>query len=194
MRMPAKGLVIHSALQGGNHGGTESTEKVTVGWVEHRETHHFRRDIVSRRVSLRSTHPTSSCPSLCSPCLRGEFAYSAACVLSRTVLAISFCRSNSARRRALSSGDKRAMFEKSSFQSGWSLQRNGDCTVVRGPGAVSRNRNASSSVKACEFGSFGRPAGLPSGKSLNKNRGTPTYSTMSLAHPMMIVGMPLASR
>src|SRR5438874_9913116 len=82
MRMPAKGLVIHSALQGGNHGGTESTEKVTVGWVEHRETHHFRRDIVSRRVSLRSTHPTSSCPSLCSPCLRGEFAYSAACVVA----------------------------------------------------------------------------------------------------------------
>ena len=41
--------------------------------------------------------------------------------------------------------------------------------------------------------SFGRPAALPSGKSENSKRGTPTYSTMSLAQPMTTVAMPLAS-
>src|SRR5260221_4228944 len=54
----------------------------------------------------------------------------------------------------------------SSFQSGLPLQSSGDCTVVRGAGADSSTRNASSSVKVCESGSLGRPAGLPSGKSL----------------------------
>src|SRR5579862_524086 len=120
--------------------------------------------------------------------------YSAACGLLRTVLAMSFWRSNSARRRAISSAESSAILEKSSFQSGLSLQRSGDCTVVRGAGAASRTRSARSSVSACDAGSCGRPQGLPSGKSLKRKRGTPAYSTMSLAHPMTTVGMPLASR
>ena len=74
------------------------------------------------------------------------------------ILAISFCRSNSARRRAISSGDKRAIFEKSSFQSGLSLQRSGDCTVVRGAGAVSSTRNASSKCEGLRC-RIVRPAG-----------------------------------
>ena len=40
---------------------------------------------------------------------------------------------------------------------GLALHRSGDCTVVRGAGAVSRTFSASSSVNACDAGSFGRP-------------------------------------
>jgi hypothetical protein len=54
--------------------------------------------------------------------------------------------------------------------------------------------NASCRVKACDCRSFGRPAALPSGKSLNRKRGTPQYSTMSFAHPMIRVAMPFSSR
>jgi len=77
---------------------------------------------------------------------------------------------------------------------GFSLQRNGDCTVVRAAGARSRRRNANSTVKAWDYGSVGRPAALPSGKSLNRKRGTPQYSTMSLAHPITTVAMPFSSK
>ena len=42
------------------------------------------------------------------------------------------------------------MLEKSSFQPASSLQRSGDCTVVRGAGAVSSTRSASSRVNACD--------------------------------------------
>ncbi len=46
----------------------------------------------------------------------------------------------------------------------------------------------------CDSTSPGRPHELPSGKSLHRKRGTPAASTMSLAQPMMTVGMPFASR
>ena len=49
-------------------------------------------------------------------------------------------------------------------------------------------------VRACDATSLGLPAALPSGKSLNRKRGTPTRSTMSLAQPMTTVGIPFASR
>ena len=62
-----------------------------------------------------------------------------------------------------------------------SLHRSGDCTVVRAAGALSRTRSASSSVWRCDATSNGRPAELPSGKSLNRKRGTPQCSTMSFA-------------
>ena len=61
-------------------------------------------------------------------------------------------------------------------------------------GAASSTRSASSSVVACDSVSNGRPAELPSGKSLKRKRGTPQCSTMSFAHPMITVGRPLASR
>jgi len=77
------------------------------------------------------------------------------------------------------------------FPIGLALHFNGDCTVVRGAGAASRTLRARSSVKACDAGSFGRPAPLPSGKSENRNRGTPTNSTISFAHPMTMVEMRL---
>jgi hypothetical protein len=66
--------------------------------------------------------------------------------------------------------------------------------VVRAAGALSSTRSASSSVSRCDATSNGRPPELPSGKSLNSNRGTPQYSTMSLAEPMITVEMPCASR
>ena len=59
--------------------------------------------------------------------------------------------------------------------------------------AVSSKRRASSSVNACDSGSRGLPAELPSGKSENTRRGTPTCSTMSFAHPMTTVAMPFSS-
>src|SRR2546422_5184244 len=62
--------------------------------------------------------------------------------------------------------------------------------VVRAAGARSRSCNPSSSVSACEPASNGRPAELPSGKSLNRKRGTPQCSTMSFAQPMITVGIP----
>ena len=108
-------------------------------------------------------------------------------------MATCFCLSKSARRRAISSGDMRAMFWKSSFQSGLALQASGDCTVVRAAGADSSTSRARASVAACDSASFGRPAGLPSGKSENSRRGTPTCSTMSLAQPITTVAMPAAS-
>ena len=52
----------------------------------------------------------------------------------------------------------------------------------------------SSSVCSCDASSCGLPALLPSGKSLNRKRGTAACSTMSLAQPISTVGMPLASR
>ena len=55
--------------------------------------------------------------------------YSAASGLVRMVLAISFWRSNSARRRAISSDDKSAILEKSSFQAASALHRSGDTSV-----------------------------------------------------------------
>ena len=61
---------------------------------------------------------------------------------SRTVFAISFCRSNSARLRAISSGDSQAILEKSNFQPGSSLQRSGDCAIVRDSGAASSTLRA----------------------------------------------------
>ena len=48
------------------------------------------------------------------------------------------------------------MLEKSSFQDGSALQRSGDCIVVRGPGAASSTRSASSRVIACASTSCGR--------------------------------------
>ena len=86
------------------------------------------------------------------------------------------------------------MLEKSSFHDGSLLQRSGDSTVVRGAGADSSRRKASSRVKAWDWGSFGRPAALPNGKSLNRKRGAPQYSTMSFAHPMTRVAMPFSSK
>ena len=41
---------------------------------------------------------------------------------------------------------------------------------------------------------FPLAAALPNGKSLNKRRGTPQYSTISLAAPIMTVAMPCSSR
>ena len=61
-------------------------------------------------------------------------------------------------------------------------------------GGASSRRSASSSVSACESTSCGLPAELPSGKSLNRKRGTAACSTMSLAQPITTVGMPFASR
>src|SRR6185295_14164892 len=113
---------------------------------------------------------------------------------SRKVRAIAFCWSNSARRRPISSGERRAILEKSSFQSGLLLQRRGDCTVVRGWLVAAKRSRAKSSVARCEAGSFGRPAGLPRGKSENNRRGTPTYSTISLAQPSTTVAMPALSK
>ena len=49
-------------------------------------------------------------------------------------------------------------------------------------------------MKRCVSGSCGLPQELPSGKSLNRKRGTPAHSTMSLAAPMTTVGMPFRSR
>ena len=83
-----------------------------------------------------------------------------------------------------------SMFGKSSFQAGLVAPAQRRLHRRARAGAVSSTRSASSSVKACDCGSFGRPAGLPSGKSVNRKRGTPTYSTMSLAQPMTTVGMP----
>ena len=76
-----------------------------------------------------------------------------------------------------------------------SLQRSGDCTVVRAAGALSRTRSAE--LERLAPGTRRRTAGppeLPSGKSLNRKRGTPQCSTMSFAQPMITVGMPCASR
>ncbi|MAG97937.1 MAG: hypothetical protein CMM08_14760 [Rhodospirillaceae bacterium] len=101
---------------------------------------------------------------------------------------------SSSRTRSNSSCDRFSTLKKSSFQPGSSLQRSGNCTVVRGAGALSSRRSTSSSAAACEVGSSGRPAGQPSGKSQNRKRGTPQYSTMSLAQPMTMVGMPFSSR
>src|SRR5207237_747424 len=113
---------------------------------------------------------------------------------SRLALATALISSNSRRRSAICWGVIRSRFEKSSFHAASSRQRSGDCTVVRAAGADSSTRNASSSVSACDSTSKGRPALLPSGKSLKRKRGTPQYSTMSLAQPMTTVGRPLASR
>jgi len=66
--------------------------------------------------------------------------------------------------------------------------------VVRAPGALAKTSSASSSVRACDSTSNGRPAEFPSGKSLNRKRGTPQCSTMSFAQPMMTVEIPFASR
>src|SRR6266542_1159960 len=64
--------------------------------------------------------------------------------------------------------------------------------ALRAAGALSRTRRASSSVWVWDSTSKGRPAELPSGKSLKRKRGTPQCSTMSFAQPMITVGMPLA--
>ena len=123
--------------------------------------------------------------------------YSAAAAFisrSRRSFAICLLRSNSARRLAISSSDICSILLKSNFQLASSLQRSGDCTVVRGPIADSRTFNASSIVKACDLTSLGFPAAFPSGKSLKRKRGAPTCSTMSLAQPMITVGMPFSSR
>ena len=56
--------------------------------------------------------------------------------------------------------------------------------------ALCSTLSARSSVKACVSDSCGLPAELPSGKSLNRNRGTPAGSTMSFAAPMMTVAIP----
>ena len=60
--------------------------------------------------------------------------------------------------------------------------------------AFSKSDNACSSVMSWDVLSLGLPAELPNGKSLNKKRGTPHHSTMSLAQPITTVGTPLASR
>ena len=88
----------------------------------------------------------------------------------------------------------------------------GEIVVVELPGRVvapalrrlhrgARPRRASPARAAPARGSApgtrtsnGRPAELPSGKSLNRKRGTPQCSTMSLAQPMITVGIPFASR
>src|SRR4029453_6562333 len=88
-------------------------------------------------------------------------------------LIVALTASNSLRRSAMSSGVRFFMSEYRSFQSASSLQRSGDCTVVRGPGALSSTRRASSSVCAWDSTSNGFPAELPSGKSLKTNPGRP---------------------
>src|SRR3990172_3598973 len=54
--------------------------------------------------------------------------------VSRIDRAVSLARSDSARRRRISSEIKRSALQQSSFQSASSLHRSGDCIVVRGPG------------------------------------------------------------
>ena len=112
---------------------------------------------------------------------------------SRLALAIRLDSSNSARRRAISAALIRSTLEISSFQLGSPLQRSGFCTVVFGTIAVSSTCIAKLSVACWLALSDGRPAGLPNGKSLNRKRGTPTYSTISFAHPSTTVGMPASS-
>src|SRR6185503_18479819 len=82
------------------------------------------------------------------------------------VLIVALTVSNSLRRSSMSSGVSFEVLEYSGFQSASSRHRSGDCTVVRGPGADSSTRSASSSVRACDSVSNGLPAELPSGKSL----------------------------
>src|SRR5258708_4573645 len=99
----------HSTARQKNHGGTEAGKRDCRMGRAQRNPSTFRRGF---RDGFRCAQPILQLlTSLRPPCLRGEFAYSAACDLSRMVLAISFWRSNSARRRAISSGDSRAMFE-----------------------------------------------------------------------------------
>src|SRR6185437_180551 len=112
---------------------------------------------------------------------------------SRLALATAFTTSNSLRRSSMSSEESMPTSRYRCFQPP-AGQRSGEATVVRPAGAPSSRRRASSRVCACESRSKGRPAELPRGKSLHTKRGTPQCSTMSLAQPMITVGMPLASR
>src|SRR6185295_15963492 len=107
---------------------------------------------------------------------------------SRLAFATAFTTSNSLRRSAISSDESFATSRKRCFHAASAAQRSGDATVVRAAGAVSSSRRASSSVRAWDSTSNGRPAELPSGKSLHTKRGTPQCSTMSFAQPMITVG------
>ena len=71
-----------------------------------------------------------------------------ATVALRIAMAVALSLSVSRRRNASSSAETRSMLEKSSFHMCESLQRWGDCTVVRGLGAVSKSFNANYSVAA----------------------------------------------
>ena len=58
----------------------------------------------------------------------------------------------------------------------------------------SSRSSPSVTIARCMSASKGRPHGLPSGKSVNTNRGTPQCSTMSSADPRMTVAMPASSK
>jgi hypothetical protein len=80
------------------------------------------------------------------------------------------------------------------FQLGSADQIKDDCSVVLGAGAASKRRKANSKLSCRDEGSCGLAAAFPRGKSLNKNLGTPQYSTISLAAPITTVEIPAASK
>ena len=92
--------------------------------------------------------PSSSVVSACSAGADSSDCFIQATVALRIAMAVALALSDSTRRSATSAAETPLMLEKSSFHMCESLQRWGDCTVVRGLGAVSRSFNASSSVAA----------------------------------------------
>ena len=73
------------------------------------------------------------------------------------------------------------------------LHTNGVRTVVRPRVADSIRSSDRPTIALCIVRSHGLPHGLPSGKSVNKNRGTPQYSTISRQQPRMTVAIPFFS-
>src|SRR4030095_837325 len=113
---------------------------------------------------------------------------------SRLAFATAFTTSNSLRRSAISSGESLPASRYFCFQAGSFVPVSGAATVAGAAGAPSSSRSASWRVRAGDSTSKGRPAELPSGKSLHTKRGTPQWPTMSRAQPLITVETPLVSR